>query len=702
MNKQVALRKIMYAKSIAVIGASNKVGSVGNETMKRLISYGYSGKIYPINPHDNEIEGIKAYKKIGDIQKNIDLAIIAIPSKFVADIIEECHNANVECVIVFSSGFKEIGGVGVELEKAVQEKIKKYKMNMIGPNCLGVINTATKMNATFNSVNPFRTGNVGFISQSGALASGVINLLQKKNFGFSQVISIGNQADIDFLDIIEFWENDENVKIIMLYVEAINAPQRFREVCTRVSSKKPIIMLKAGRSKRGGQATMSHTGSMAGDNSTLSALIKSSGVIREIYLRDLINTVQMFNNCAIPQGNRLAILTNAGGPGIIATDTASDYGINIAELTEKTKEKLQSVLPPQASVKNPVDVIASASLEQFKFCAETLLKAEEVDILMVIYLYITIKNDTNLAIELNRLKKLYPNKTIVAVFQTSKSFYDELVNSEIEIPIYNFGVDALSSLRRLIQQKNILQEQNYKTKVFEVDKLNAKKIIKSCEKENLKTLSTYQSLQIFSAYGIPLAKFGLAKKLPQAKKLAEKISYPVVLKISSTKISHKTDVGGVITNIKNAKELKEKWEIIIRNLTEKKIINSLEGIIVMKQVEGTAREFVAGAIKKEGVGHTEMFGIGGIFIEALKEVAFAPCPLTTRDVLTLIGSTKAKNLLGKVRDYEGADKEKLAEVLLRLSQLVGDFPQIKEVDINPIIADKQGKIISVDARIVLE
>lgn len=702
MNKQVAIRRIMYAKNIAVIGASVKEGSIGNEILKRLISYGFKGRIYPINPKYDEIEGFKAFKSVGEVQKPIDFAIIAIPSNLVAGVIDECHKANIDSVVVFSSGFKEVGGKGVELEKIVQEKIKNYKMNMIGPNCLGVINTITKMNATFNSINPFRSGKVGFISQSGALASGIINLLQKKNFGFSQVISIGNQADIDFLDVIEFWENDENVEIIMVYIEALSNPERFREVCSRVSKKKPIVMLKAGRSKRGGQATISHTGSLAGDNSTISALIKSTGVIREIYLRDLINTVQMFNNCNIPQGNRLAILTNAGGPGIIATDTANDYGISLAELTDKTKEKLSAVLPPQASVKNPVDVIASASLEQFTSCAETLLKAEEVDILMVIYLYITVKNDTNLAKELNRLKKIYPNKTIVAVFQTSKSFYDELAESNIEIPIYNFGIDALSSLKRLIQQKNNLKELSVSTPKFEVNKLEAKKIIKNCEKNNIKSLSTYQSLQMFSAYGIPLAEYEIAKNLAQAKKIAEKISYPIVLKISSTKITHKTDVGGVVTDIKNAKELKEKWENLVRGLTEKKLMTSIDGIVVMKQVDGTAREFVTGIVKKEGFGHYEMFGIGGIFIEAMKEVAFAPCPLTTRDAITLMSSTKAKNLLGKVRNYEPADKEKIAEVLLRLSQLVVDFPQIKELDINPIIADKQGKIIAVDARIVLE
>lgn len=702
MKKQTSLRKIMYAKSIAVIGASNQELSVGNEIMKRLISFGFKGRIYPINLHHPVIEGIKAFKSVCDVKKPIDLAIIAIPANFVLDTIEECHKAGIDNVIIISAGFKEIGGHGAELENAIFRKIKSYKMNMIGPNCLGVINTQTRMNATFNAVNPARGGKIGFVSQSGALIGGIINLLQKKNFGFSQVISLGNQADIDFLDVVEFWSEDENVEIIMMYVENVPNLKRFQEICGKVGRKKPIVLLKAGRSERGVKAASSHTGALANDDKTLSNIIENIGIVREYYLRDFINTVQMYNNYDLPSGNRLGILTNAGGPGIIATDTANDIGIPVADLSETTKAKLRSVLPVQASVNNPVDVIATASLEQYVQCARTMLESDEVDILLVIYLYITEKNDVSLLKELNKLKKEYPNKPIIAVFQTSHTFYDELADMDNGVPVYNYGVDALTSIKRLIDRKQVLARKIVYAKPLAVDTEAVTKIIKKAQKQEITKLSTYQCLKILSAYGMPIVKYSLCKGLPQAKKAAASIGYPVVLKISSTKITHKSDVGGVIVNIRNEKELKEKYQTLMNNLEKHKALDGLEGVIVMKQAMDTERQFVLGTTYKEGVGNMMMFGLGGIFVELLNEVAFAPIPLSLVGLEHLLSSTKAAKLLGQIRDYAPANKQKLAEILLRLSQLVEDFKDIIEVDINPLIVDKEGKITSVDARVILK
>lgn len=703
MRKINAIKQIMYANSIAVIGASNKIGSVGNELMKRLTEYGYKGKIYPINLKESVIENLKCYKSICDIKENIDLVVIAVPKHIVLSVVDECAKAKVKNLVIVTAGFKEIGGNGAELEKQLSEKVKNYNMNVIGPNCLGVINTNTKMNATFNPISPKKIGKVAFASQSGAIICGIINLLEKKNFNFNQIVSLGNQCDINFLDLVEFWENDSNIEIIMLYVESINDISKFKEICKRVSYKKPIVMLKAGRSKRGSIATVSHTGALAGDDESFSAVIESSGVIREFYLRDFINIVQTFSNCHLPQGNNLAILTNAGGPGIIATDTADDYGINLAELSEETKQKLKSFLPEEASVKNPIDIISSASLEQFCKSAETLLKAPEVDILMVIYLYITVKNDVNLLLELNKLKNKYPNKPIIAVFQTEKNFVDKVAKFNVGIPVFHYGIDALYTLKKLIERKNYLSNKIEKTPSYKTDKKIVEKIIKNNIKNNIKNISTYQSLQIFDAYKIPLPKYELVVNLDEAKIVAKKIGYPLVLKISSTIITHKSDVGGVITDINNEKELEIKFYELYNNLKQRKLLERLEGIIVMEQISGSAREFVAGVTTKPIVGKMAMFGIGGIFIETLKAVKFAPCPLSKEDANNLIkGNNIVYKLLGNVRDYREVNTEKISEILLRLSQLAMDFDEISDIDINPIIANKFGKLISIDARVILK
>lgn len=693
------LKKMMFAKSIAVVGASNKQGSVGNEVMLRLIQGGYKGKLFPVNLKEEKIEEIDCFKSVVDITEKVDLAVIAVPSKIVPSIIDECHKKKIKNIVIISAGFKEIGGEGVELEKTIKEKIVKYKMTAVGPNCMGIFNAENKMNASFNPTN-IPKGKIGFASQSGALIAGLIHILKGRNCGFSQVVSLGNQCDVDVLDLIEFWENDKNTSVIMLYIETISNPIRFREVCSRVSKKKPIVMIKAGRSEVGSQATMSHTGSLAGDDVSAGALIESSGVIREIYIRDFINTCELFSKINLPQGDKIAVLTNAGGPGIIAVDTISDCKLNLAKLSEKTKENLKSVNLPQASVKNPVDIIASATVENYVNSAKILLESNEVDILVVIYLYITLKQDNELALELQKLQEKYPNKTIVGIYQTTEEFFTNYPSLNISVPIYHYIADVIYSLKNIIKfQKNkkITEIENKKIKI---NKNKIQKIIKENKKENVQTLSTVQSLKIFDAYKLPLADYSVVKSLDEVLKEANKIGYPVVLKISNKKVSHKTDIGGVITNIQNEKELKIEWKKLTATIKKLGLEESTDGIVVMKQVKSSGREFAMGIIKKS-TGHFAMFGLGGIFVEQLNEVMFRPCPLCDNDISDLINNTKATKLLGAVRGMPEVDKLKLKKALFALSQIVEDFPEIKEIDANPLMVDTNGNIVCVDARFVV-
>ncbi|MBR4407691.1 MAG: CoA-binding protein, partial [Clostridia bacterium] len=573
-SKKEILKKILYAKSVAIIGASEKESSVGCEITKNLLE-SFKGNVFPVNPKYETILGQKAYKSVLDIKKTVDFAVIVVPAKAVLGVVEECAKAKISGVVVISAGFKEIGQEGALLEKQLLDIVNTNKMALIGPNCLGVLNLHNNLNASFSPVAPKKAGKVAFVSQSGALVCGIINLMEQENLNCSQIVSIGNQTDVDFLDLFELWEDDDNIEIILAYVEGIEDSDRFKKVCSRISSKKPIIMLKSGRSAKGGSATASHTGALAGDDVALDALIKSAGVIREYYLRDFINTAKMFNSVSDVQGHRLGILTNAGGPAIIATDTANDVGIEVVDLSEETKNSLRENLPAEASVKNPVDIIASASLEQFVKSAEILLKSDEIDTLLVIYLYITQKNDIALAQELEKLREKYPSKAIVGVFQTTDEFFEELKEQNISIPIFKYGVDAIKPIKKLVEYYQKRTNEAYTEPKFEVDTKTAKRIIATYKKEKRSLLTTYDSLNFFKCFDLPLAKFELVKTLEETYSFAEKVGYPLVLKISSREVSHKTDVGGVVVGINNKTQLGIEWKSLQKRLKDKNLLETL-------------------------------------------------------------------------------------------------------------------------------
>lgn len=697
------LTKMMHPNSIAIIGASNKNGSVGNELVKRAIEAGFNGQIYAINPKDTEIEGLTCFSSVTNVPAQIDLAIIAVPAVTVLSVLKECAQVNIKNAVIISSGFKETGADGAKLEAEIASFANENDINVIGPNCLGIINTApdVKLNGCFAPIQPI-AGSVGFATQSGALASGIINLLPTLKSGIAQMVSLGNQCQINALDVLEMWEKDDKVKQILMYLESIPSPSKFREIASRISKKKPILIIKSGRSARGAQASVSHTGSLAGDDTTATGLFASCGVIRETYLRDLFNTAQVFSKCPIPKGERLGIITNAGGPGIMATDTANDLNIPLADLSDSTKEKLRKALPPQASVNNPVDVIASATPEQYEEAASILLSAREVDILLVIYLYITGKNDIRITESLQKLKEKHPNKPIIGVYMTTADFDEELEQQipNCDIPTFKFVVDALHGISKLIERKKYLEQTDEPTPILPVNKARAKTILDSAKEQGIKQLTTMQSLQIFDAYGLPMPKFGIAQTLKEAKEIASKISFPVVLKLSSKTVTHKSDIGGVITNIKSEEELVFWWNRLVDRLNKANLVESLDGIVVMQQVSGSNRELVAGIVKKGDI-HQFMFGLGGIFVEALKEVTFRPCPLTINDADGLINGTKAKNIMGFIRGGMATDLNVLRETLLRMSQLVQDFPEINEIDANPLMIDDKGRLLVVDARIVL-
>lgn len=694
------LDKIMRPRSIAVIGASTKEHTIGSDIMKRLLEYGYTGKIYPINPKDSEIHGLKAYQSVLDVADDIDMALIVINAKYVLSVIDQCHQKGVKGVVVISAGFKETGSAGAELEKQLAAKIHEYGMTLVGPNCLGVVNTdpAVHLDACFAESLPAR-GDIGFVSQSGALGGGILNILKDLNLGFAQFISIGNQADVNADSAIEYWENVDDVRQILLYMESIADPKKFRKLATSTTKKKPILALKAGRSAAGASAASSHTGSLAGADKAADALLKQSGVIREFTLQNLFNTAKVFSHCPIPKGDRVAIVTNSGGPGIMATDTVVECGMQMAELSEATKEKLRSFLPAAASVKNPVDMIASAPLDHYQQTLETVLSDDGVDMVIVIYLPFLGLKDIDVAKAVMDIKAQHPNKPIVGVFMTKNEFFAKLSDMEVNVPFFMFAEEAVMGLNRLNQQRKWIERPITTPMRFDVDAEKAAKIFSNAAAENREQLTTGESLQVLSAYGIRVCKDGEAKNADEAVALAEEIGYPVVMKLNSKKISHKTDFGGVRVGIKDAEQLRAEYADLVSKLEAKGFMDGFEGVIVQEMVKSD-REMVCGCAKDPQYGPMMMFGLGGVFVEVMKDVTFRLAPLTPEDANDMITSVKAYKLLQGARGAIPAQIDKVEETLMRLSQLVEDYPSIEELDINPLmISDKNGEPIAVDGRI---
>lgn len=691
---------IMKPRAIAVVGASTKAHTIGSDIMKRLQEYAFQGPIYPINPKGGVIEGLPAYPSVLDVPGPIDLAVIVVNSNFVLQTIDQCHEKGIRGLIVISAGFKESGAKGAELEAALLQKVRDYDMRCVGPNCLGAVNThpSVQMDACFAEALPLR-GDIGFVSQSGALGGGILNILKDLNIGFAQFISIGNQADVNAETAMEYWENEEDVKQILLYMESIQNPANFRRLATRISKKKPILALKAGRSDAGASAASSHTGSLAGSDKAADALLRQSGVIREFSLQKLFATAKVFSNCPIPKGNRVAIVTNSGGPGIMATDAICELGMQMAPLSDATKETLRSFLPAAASVKNPVDMIASAPLEHYRRTMETVLADDNVDMVIAIYLPFLGLKDIDVAKCMMQVREEHPDKPLLGVFMTTSDFFSTLSDMDVTVPFFMYAEEAVDAMARLDQQRRWIERPVGECVRYAIDRDAVVATFKQALAENRDQLTTRESMDVLKAYGIRICGSGFARTADEAVAIADAIGYPVVMKMTSKTTSHKTDVGGVRVNITSAQMLREQYTDLIAKLEQKGLLDGLEGVIIQEMVKGS-REMVCGIATDPQYGPMMMFGLGGVFIEVMKDVTFRLAPLTNVDAAEMVRSVKAFKLLEGARGTTPANIDQIEETLLRLSQLVTDFPFVDELDINPLmISEKNGEAIAVDGRI---
>ena len=696
------IKYLFTPRSVAVIGAAREPSKVGHSIVKNLIDCGYPGKIYPVNPKATEILGLKVYPSVLDIPDDVDLAVIAVRANIVPMVLEQCGQKGVKAVIVITAGFKEVGVEGAELEKKLVEIARKYNIALQGPNCLGTIDTYTPINASFASAMPYR-GNIAFISQSGALCTAILDWSLRERVGFSKFISLGNKAVLDEIDFMEEIAKDENTKVVLVYIESIEDGNKFLKLMPNITKKKPIIIVKGGTSEEGARAASSHTGALAGSYVAYETAFRQTGVIPASGVSDLFDFAVTFSTQPIPKGRNVAIVTNAGGPGILTTDACIREGLKLASFSKETINKLKERLPPMANIYNPVDVIGDAKADRYYYAMDIVLSDENVDSLLVILTPQAMTEPTKTAEKVVELKNKYPSKPILAIFMGGPSV-DEAVEllKKNNIPTYDFPEDAVRSLAALTKYGEYLRAPIEKPKVFnDVDRETVRKIIERVRSENRVVLLGSESARLVSAYGIPVPEIHLAKNEEEAVRIAEKIGYPVVLRISSPHILHKSDIGGIAINIKSAEEVKQKFREILENAKKYVPDAKIYGVEVYP-LAPKGKEMIVGVSKDPQFGHLIMFGLGGVYVNFLKDVSFGLAPLSENEAREMVQRTKAYTLLSGIRGEPPSDIDKVVETLLRISQLVTDFPEIAEIDINPLFVYEKGKgVLALDVKMIL-
>ncbi|NAZ29584.1 MAG: CoA-binding protein [Caldimicrobium sp.] len=692
---------IFKPKSIAIVGASADEKKIGHAILKNLITQGYTGKVFPINPNSKEILGLRCYPSVSKVGEDIDLAVIVVPAKVVPSVVKECGEVGVKGVVVISAGFKETGEEGARLEQEVVELVKKYGMRMVGPNCLGVINTEIGMNATFAPDIPPK-GRVSFFSQSGALGVALIDWAIGSGFGLGKFVSFGNKADLNETDFLEYFGQDADTDIILGYIEDVKEGRRFIEVATEVAKKKPVIIIKSGTTEAGARAASSHTGALAGSDRAFTEAFRKASVIRVEGIKELFEVAEIFKSRKFPTGEKLLIVTNAGGPGIIAADTAEKNGLKLYPLTKESIDFLAERLPPTAALYNPVDVIGDATSERYLFVLEKAVFDPNVDGICVILTPQATTDVENVAkVVVEKAKKT--EKPFVCCFIGGPKVKQGTLHlKQNDIACYDDPVTAIKAYSKLVyyeKHKNRGEDEFVRFPIPDEVKKEISLILETLRDAGVTVIGEENSMKILSLYGIKFPKRGFAKTSDEAVKIAEKIGYPVVMKVSSPNIVHKTDVGGVKIGLKDEKEVRGAFLEITINVQRAMPSAYIKGVNIYEMVAG-GKEVILGVTYDYTFGHMVMFGLGGVYVEVLKDVSFKIVPVSKREVYEMLNEIKGIKLLEGVRGEKPSDKEDLVEKILKLSQLVEDFPIIKEIDINPYLVKEKGGV-ALDARIII-
>jgi 4-hydroxybutyryl-CoA synthetase (ADP-forming) len=687
----MASSDFLAPKSIAIIGASDKEGSIGRTITSNILK-GYKGKVYPISPTRDKVFDIPAYKTVLDVKDKIDLAVIVTKNDIVPGVLEECGKKKINGVIVITAGFKEVDEEGRKLEQKLKDIVKKYGIRMIGPNCLGVMNLDpnTMMNSTFLKVTP-KTGQIALVSQSGAICAALVEDASAQGIGFSAVVSLGNKADLNEIDLLKILADHEQTKVIVMYLEDMGNGQEFLKVCKHITKnlKKPVLVLKSGRSPEGAKAAMSHTGALMGSDEIYDAVLNQAGAIRVDTMEELFDYATAFSKQPLPLKGDLVIVSNAGGPAIISTDACSKFGIKMATI-EDIRPKINAVIPPWGSSRNPVDIVGDADYNRFHNVLENVLGHKNVGSVIVMCTPSATLDYNKLAEVIVAMSKKYKKTMLASLMGLDEGIKNREILAAGNVPYYTYAEGAIRALRAMLRFSNWIKTPDGTITKFKVDKSAAKKVFDSVRKQKRTNLLEEEGQEVLRAYGFPLPQSILAKAAPDAVKAAKKIGFPVVMKIASPQIIHKSDAGGVKVGIANEKDVEAAFEQIIKNAKKYDKNATIKGVLVQEMVQG-GKELIIGSKLEPGFGSVVMLGMGGIYVEVLKDVTFRLAPITDKEADDMIGSIKTKKLLEGVRGEKPSDLKKLSELIQRLSALVTDFPEIKELDMNPVLVMEQGK-----------
>ncbi len=689
------LDSLFRPKSVAVIGASTKELHIGNRVIKNLLDFGFKGEIYPINPKADEIRGLKALKSILDAPDNIDVVHMVIPAKFVPQAVEDCGKKGVKNIIINSGGFSETGPKGAEYEKAFLEIAKKYGIRMFGPNCQGIINSDPDIRAYCNFT--FTYPEVGYISIA-ALSGGVAEVIHQ---GFSEMgvgtriyASNGNACDITIPEILKYLGDDDGTRVVVTYVEGLKDPAEFMAVAKEVAGKKPMLAMKAGRTAEGAKAAASHTGGLAKEDLATDLIFKKAGVLNFFSEGDLINAAAAFATQPVPKGKRVGIITNTGGPAVIATDVLVGAGLEIPPLSEKTAKIFKESLFPEASVNNPVDVLATGTAAHYRACLDAMMEDDNFDCVLVHFVTPFFVDTESIAREIAEVSK-QGKKPLVCNLMTDKRQWTGTLKilQDAGVPCFSLPSVAAKTLVDLVRYYEIRSRDLGEPETFDdVDKEKAISILNEAKESGKSNLSAEQVYGILDAYKISVAGWKVAGDVDGAVEAAKKMGFPVVLKADSEKIVHKSDMGAVAINLEDEEAVKK----AASEMAEKFKTNDLKFFVQKFMDPGL--ELIMGAKAEEGLGHLLMFGLGGIYVEVLKDVIFELTPVTRAEAKEMLSSIKGAPLLEGVRGQAGVNKDAIIEIILRLSQLFSDLPDIKEMDLNPVFAYGD-KAVAVDARI---
>ena len=696
-----SLDPLFRPESIAVIGASRSPGTIGYQIVDNLLRHGYRGIIYPVNPKARAIHSILAYPSVSAVPGPVDMAVVVVPKESVLKVVDECGQVGVKGVVVISAGFREVGGEGLGREEVLLEIVRRHGMRLVGPNCMGIMNTSpdVRMNATFAPTLP-PTGATSFLSQSGALGVTILDYAAEYGIGIRQFVSVGNKPDVSGNDLIEYWEDDPGTRLILMYLESFGNPKHFIPLARRVSRKKPIAVVKSGRTRAGARAASSHTGALAGADGAIDSLLAQCGVLRADSIEELFDLAMAFEDLSPPAGNRVAVVTNAGGPGIIIADACESSGLDVVELASETQARLRGIFPAEASVRNPVDMIASATGESYEVALRIVLEDPGVDAAIAAFVPPLGVKQADIAASIVAAVGGRRDKPVLAVLMGREGLPQGIAElNEAGIPAYRFPESAARALAAMHRHRVWADRPVLEPEIFDVDRVKVHEILEEVLASGRDQLNEVEALQVFRAYGIPTISHCVANSEEDAVKGAEEIGFPVVLKVLSPDVVHKTDAGGVQVDLRTPEEVADAYREIRRSVEDWHNGARIEGVLV-ESYHKEGREVIIGMSTDARFGPLLMFGLGGIYVEALKDVVFRVHPVTRTDALEMIHAIRGFPLLEGIRGEAAVDLDTLAEVIQRISQLVGDHDRIAELDLNPFMALESGGL-ALDARMTL-